>query len=373
MVNIEEIAAKVKVKMVGGASQRLIDKIIEPITDQIKKNLYQNVLANQSEVSILAAHNPTDLKDTRLYVMLAAKVLDRLQDLFKIIGVQSMSSEEMKLYTLQLSSKPLEETIPGLDVSLCLQLEVIALNIRAQSHPLQSCWTMELVQDLYTGLEMLHGVSFKEDIYEILAYEFAFGLINEIINDLCDLGKKHEHTEPITNIKQIAVLVAQQANDIAKNTQRGAGNKVVSDSIGADLFIKSMVGTAGVTFRKNDTSPTSAFSHVGDLLYAPDVNGELRVMYAVFSTTSPQLAPKDSTFRYLIGYQGTTNTDSGYFYAPHTIISPRGVFVDPKTFNVGMKFDTICGKATIDQSKHYYRTLEISPDIELLKEINEPV
>ena len=217
--------------------------------------------------------------------------------------------------------------------------------IEAKSRQLKAQYSIELAQDL----KAVHGISADTELSGILSTEIMLEMNREIllwVNATAQIGKKdwtnlHGGQPGVFNFrdpndvrgarwagesyKALIIQIDKEANEIARQTGRGAGNfviasrNVVSAMAHTDMFVGPAV--QGTTTGFNTDTNKSVFA------------GILAGKYKVYID---QYAKEDY---FTVGYKGTSALDAGIYYAPYVALTPlRGS--DPKNFQPVMGFKT---------------------------------
>jgi len=157
----------------------------------------------------------------------------------------------------------------------------------------------------------------------------------------------------------LGIHINLAANEIARNTRRGAGNWIVVSPTVLSLL---QVSNDKKSYEQNETEQFGLF---GELMEVGTLNKTMKVFSALH-------LPEDEV---IVGYKGGTGeTDSGYTYCPYIPVMTSGVVVDPKTFqpkiglmtragtslNGGFEYDKEGNKLdTPPMASNYYNLLKI--------------
>ncbi|MGL5581678.1 MAG: hypothetical protein ACRDCE_12080, partial [Cetobacterium sp.] len=217
--------------------------------------------------------------------------------------------------------------------------------VEAKSRQLKAQYSIELAQDL----KAVHGLDADSELSKVLATEIMLEINREIIlwiNATAQVGKTgwtnmHGGQAGVFNFadpndvrgarwagesyKSLIIQIDKEANEIARQTGRGAGNFIIASrnlvaALGhTDMFIGAAeMGT--ITGMNTDTTK-SVFA------------GVLCNKYRVYID---QYAREDY---FTVGYKGASQLDAGIYYSPYVALTPlRGA--DPKNFQPVMGFKT---------------------------------
>jgi hypothetical protein len=254
------------------------------------------------------------------------------------VGVQPMTGPTGLAYLLQYKFEndnsldeeqedrhPLEGK-PGRRMSL----EVISRALEAGARKLKFFLTIEAKQDM----EALNTL--PEDFNP--ARDIAKEIYEEIRNDISAIGRKEtldmdKVMGDATDIDQnmltmIACKINRCANEIARNTRRGAGNFIITSETVAEILKHS----------SNFVTTSETDKDYGYVKYLGTLNGTIKVY-------------SDESIEYnkaVIGYKGgNSEIDTGYIYAPYIMLMTNGVVVDPNTFQPLVTFMTRYGKLIV--------------------------
>jgi hypothetical protein len=246
-----------------------------------------------------------------------------------------------------------------------LQLTVASNAIEARTRKLQAGWTVEAQHDMKDQ----HGLDLEAELTGALASEITYEVYNEIINDLVALSQKTTFSFPLTEpyvgdrMCRLMLQINVEANAIARDTRRGAGNIIVTSPM-----VVSMLQTMrmpGLTFKPANSPSTNhgdGLTHFGDI--AGSVNGVEYVMYKVFVSLAPSLNETGKDKILILYKGGSGETDTGYIYGPYIPVMSSGITLNPITFEPVMHLLTRYGKHVnkeegLSNSHNYYRTIEI--------------
>jgi len=229
-----------------------------------------------------------------------------------------------------------------------LTLEVVSNIVEAGSRKLQAGWCIESMQDL----NAYHGLDIESEMIQALSAEITQEINNEIIADLKAIAGESTIVsltgDEDNQLMQLSIKINQLANDIARETRRGAGNYMVVSLELATTLSESK--SKKIVFAKAHHES----GYMADIMQVGTLNGCIKV-YTSFAMKTDEV---------LIGYKGGSGeTDAGYVYCPYVPLMSTGVVVDPKTFQPVVSFMTRYGKFTKNNVKGYYKTIKIESDI----------
>lgn len=305
--------------------KKLAELLVDVPEDKLK--IYEAVLNNQHAYNQQYLTERDGGPDTE---NIAKLVLDSLTTM-DLIGVQPMAGPAGLLF--QLKVKQPED---GGDTNIRrVSLEVTSQDIEARSYKLQAGYTIEAAQDLNN----MHGLDIKNELEHAIAREIASEIALEHIKDLVTLSEKQEII--VGSAGAIVHLIAK-GNDIARETRRGTGNRLVlSPALFARLDLKN-----NPEFVAEESKAEEMRGPVS-LLYV----GTLRQIIKVYVGGGID----DNTA--LIGYKGASEIDAGLFYAPHVMVLMGGPVIDPETFSPIMMFMTRYGKHRVENASAYYKSV----------------
>ncbi|MGL4523018.1 MAG: phage capsid protein [Bacilli bacterium] len=217
--------------------------------------------------------------------------------------------------------------------------------VEAKSRQLKAQYSIELAQDL----KAVHGINADSELSGILATEIMLEINREIllwINATAQVGKtgwtnNHGGQPGVFNFadpmdvrgarwagesyKALIIQIDKEANEIARQTGRGAGNFIVASrnlvaAFGhTDMFISAAAQGKSTGF-ETDTNRS---------VFAGVLAGKYRVYI-------DQYAKEDY---FTVGYKGASEMDAGIYYSPYVALTPlRGA--DPKNFQPVLGFKT---------------------------------
>lgn len=226
-----------------------------------------------------------------------------------------------------------------------MSLRIDKQTVEAKSRQLKAQYSIELAQDL----KAVHGLDADTELQNILAEEIMLEIDREVIqwiNATAQVGKtgftRTEGTDAgvfdFTNAKDVksarwagesfkALMfqIDKEANEIARQTGRGAGNiiiasrNVVQALASTDVFIGW--GVQGTQTGLNTDTNKSMFAGVLAGKYKVYIDHYARTDYVT------------------VGYKGSSAMDTGLVYCPYVPLTPLRA-TDPKNFQPVIGFKT---------------------------------
>jgi Major capsid protein Gp23 len=216
------------------------------------------------------------------------------------------------------------------------------VTVTAATRALKSEYSIEMAQDL----KAVHGLDAESELSNILSNEIMFEINREVMGNIYtvakagaqkgtttagtfDLDTDSDGRWSVERFKGLLFQADREANYIAKDTRRGAGNFLV---VSSDV--------------------ASALAMAGKLDYAPalktDLNvdeaqdtfcGTLNGKYKVYVDPYFYSATNDLM---VVGYKGKSPYDAGLFFCPYVPLQQVRA-VDPNTFQPKIGFKTRYG------------------------------
>ena len=220
--------------------------------------------------------------------------------------------------------------------------------IEARSRQLKAQYSVELAQDL----RAVHGMDADAELSAILATEIMLEINREIvdvINFTAQVGKTgftrttgskagaFDFQDPIDvrgarwvgeSYKALLIQIDKEANEIARQTGRGAGNFIIASRnvVSALARIDSGITPAAQGMQKALNVDTTKAVFAG-------------VLGGTYKVYIDQYARDDY---FTVGFKGDNEMDAGIYYAPYVALTPlRGS--DPHNFQPVMGFKTRYG------------------------------
>ena len=248
------------------------------------------------------------------------------------------------------------ESYPGRTMSLT----VLKQTITAGSRKLSARMTMEAQQDL----DKQWGIDLESELSGALSSEIISEIDNEILTDLTALAGTVDsydmNSGSFTGTPNyvgdrhavLGVIISRVANEIARKTRRGAGNFVVVSPVVATVLQSASRSVFAPAVQGSFESPTGT-RLIGTL------NGTIKVYSYLYHD--------QGTEAILVGYKGSSELDSGYFYCPYIPLASAGSVRDINTFDNATMMMTRYGKCTftstttsLGNSADYYGRVAVS-------------
>ena len=227
------------------------------------------------------------------------------------------------------------ESYPGRTMSL----RVLKQTITAGSRKLSARMTMEAQQDL----DKQWGIDLESELSGALSSEIISEIDNEILVDLTALAGTVDsydmNSSSFTGTPNyvgdrhavLGVIISRVANEIARKTRRGAGNFVVVSPVVATVLQSASRSVFAPAVQGSFESPTGT-RLIGTL------NGTIKVYSYLYHD--------QGTEAILVGYKGSSELDSGYFYCPYIPLTSAGSVRDINTYDSATMMMTRYGKCT---------------------------
>ena len=269
-----------------------------------------------------------------------------------LVSVQPLTELVGTVHSLEYRYVDVEpnETLLGSEGGKKMEINIVEHKAEAGSRKLDGSWTPTTKEDLTHG----RGIDIECEKIQALAQEIRADITNEVLQDLKKLGGEPEAVKlKGSEDEQLLTLgcrIRVNCSAIAMTTRRGHGNWIVVSKAMAKILSKEK--TTKIEFKDDYKSKNSEILEVGTL------TDTIRVFVAD--------VPDDEI---LIGYKGTTSeTDSGYFYCPHTALMTGGFVMHPTTYDPFLTFFTRYGKFTTENVEAYYRNIKVESDLLIKKE-----
>lgn len=354
--------------------EKLLDAILLdfPLDTHI---LVKSILQRQLEyIRTTTTPNISDSYNKLMLTGITPLIIKKLLVLRGIVGIQPMKGPVGLVYTLcyNYSSVPKEKSSQSEDVPfnkiIPTSLKVVSNTVEAYSRKLQVCWHLEAQQDF----KHYPGLNFETEMVSILSSEVISEIVSEILQDLVTIASQNEITIVNSNLELDSEIlytnINKQSVDIARHTKRGRGNFIVTSPEGLSLLLQH----PNICFRFNTIHDKSDFSflHVGDIITKSDNSAEeSKVLYRVYTSSTPPITQNSEVYRFLIGYKGgVSEIDTGYIHCPYVPIMTSPLYVDEYTFQprkhllarFGKWFrtETAPNNTTFLLSQNYYRIVD---------------
>lgn len=267
-------------------------------------------------------------------------ILESIYPLFGVVGIQPLTDKNKDVFILRYV-KDLIESIGS------IKLEIKRYPIQLDINSTVKC--------KYPKNPNIND----SDLKFVLSHEFCHQIITKVINDLWTLANKNDVVELDFNTMDITqypfiqdkiglvhVHINKLANEIARNTRRGAGNFVITSPVGVSLLQTSKFFTP---ITKTTSSSSPSFNTLTLMGYINKTIGVYCMMTELPTTKIP----------FIVGYKGKASQyDSGYTYAPNLLVYPTDETDEDITLSTIDACHTFESEETLLVGSHdYYRLL----------------
>ena len=333
------------------------EQLISVLSDNLKKQFQTDAAMGgenrEGTLESIVGKDPTDFVTTWVESL-------GMQD---IVGIQPMSAPINLVYSLQYKHEDCEN-LDGTSGKK-LNLEVVSSAVEAATSRAHCRWTIEPLQGLKT-----HGFDLEEEMRTAVALELAFEHTDEIIQDLTQLADEEDEYDfasdntVTTGDKAgemriehsdlaIGCTINKMASRIACKTRRGAGNwMIVHPEVAHYLSTIPRLNYK----RVNSTSE----SKYGPITLCGVLHDHIKV-YGYMNQPIDKI---------LMGYKGSSATDTGYIFSPYMIALSGGVVVDPDTFEPSVTMYTRYARMPLPNGKDYFGVINLK-NIPWLTEVPE--
>lgn len=215
-----------------------------------------------------------------------------------------------------------------------VNIQVVKETVEAKTRRMSATWTFEAAQDA----NAMHGVDLEAEIMAALAQEMTVEIDQEILTSLYNLAGSDASTYDQGAVSgtatfvgdehaALAVLINEQANNIAVRTGRGAANWAVVSPTALTVLQSATTSAFARTTEGTFEAPTN-------VKFAGTLNGTMKVYVNRYASSNTSV---------LIGYKGDTETDAAAFYCPYIPLMTMGTVLDPSTFQPIVAFMTRYG------------------------------
>jgi hypothetical protein len=214
--------------------------------------------------------------------------------------------------------------------------------VQAKTRALSSNYTIELAQDL----KAVHGLDAEAELANLLSTEILAEINREIVRSIYyvaragsqqkdlaspgfyDLDQDSDGRWSAERFRGLSFQIERECNAIAKETRRGRGNFIITDSDTAAALAMSgfMSLSPAISPQLNVDDTQSTFAGV--------LSGKIKVYIDPYS-------PAGVNF-FVCGYKGESPYDAGLFYCPYVPLQMVRA-VDPNTFQPRIAFKTRYG------------------------------
>jgi hypothetical protein len=216
------------------------------------------------------------------------------------------------------------------------------VSVSAKSRALKADYSMELAQDL----KAIHGLDAETELANILSAEILAEINREIVRSIYFVARGGSQQKDLANpgfydldqdsdgrwsaerFRGLSFQIERECNAIAKETRRGRGNFIITDSDTAAALamsgFMSLSPAIAPQLSVDDTQST----------FAGVLSGKIKVYIDPYS-------PAGVNF-FVCGYKGESPYDAGLFYCPYVPLQMVRA-VDPNTFQPRIAFKTRYG------------------------------
>lgn len=203
-----------------------------------------------------------------------------------------------------------------------VNVRILRETVEAKSRRLSARWTVEAAQDAQSQ----HGIDVEAENLAAIATEITTEIDQELLHRLRTIAGAPAVTydqSMVTGVATfvgdehaaLATLINRQANEIARRTKRGAANWAVVSPTALTILQSATTSSFARTTEGTFEAPTNV-KFVGVL------NSTMRVYVDTYAGDDTDI---------LIGYKGSRETDSGFFYCPYIPLMASGTVMDPNT------------------------------------------
>ena len=251
---------------------------------------------------------------------IAIEIINQLKPLRKFVGMQPMDRPVTYSHLLRMETHE-----PG-----HLTLSIVRETTEAKTRKLAA--RSQIIQTKMS--DKMLAVSIAQELTTHALDALADLATNEIIDVL---GTSEDVAQ------RIMLRFSQSANDIARDTRRGAGNAVVITPALHKKLSGFLFKYAGAAFEpaNPDLSSYTGLSHLGTM------NGTMELF------VDDHHDGDDATA--LIAYKGISDSDAGYLFNPYVLVMPSGEIAvgDKQMISTMTRF----GEVADDVAPTYYRKL----------------
>lgn len=250
-----------------------------------------------------------------------------------LIGVQPIDAPTGLIYQITVNDT---EDVESSDTEMKhITLEVITHAVEARTRKIHAQWPLEAQQDLKAH----HDIDIKQEIITAVNNEIASEIVSEHLQVIQQLAERNiTQTVDQSSVDKIDVEVTRQANLIAKDTRRGAGNWIVAPT--NSRYVQSYA-------IENET----------------EIDVDHPLIYIGVTRTGQDLYAAPTTIldphTILIGYKGPQEFDAGLIYSPFLLLMSGGVIADPETFQ---PHEVLLARYSLKEgnlAQNYYRAIKL--------------
>lgn len=223
-----------------------------------------------------------------------------------------------------------------------MSLSIDRIPVTAKTRALRAAYTHELMQDLMA----VHGLDAQKELAEIVATELLSEINREVIRTLYQIAVIGCQETGLANAGEfdlnedadgrfhaekyigLIIQIARESNAIARETRRGVGNIIITDSNTAAALSMAKLLDCNDALKVDIGIEESGRTYVGSLM------GRWKLYADPYIATNVNFA--------VVGYKGASQMDAGFFYTPY---QPLQMFqaTDPKSYQPSLAFKTRYG------------------------------
>lgn len=303
------------------ASMEIETPVAEPV-DKIKEALMENT---EHHLGVIEEHDAANSRSmtNNLIRGFTERMID-MQAAKHFVGIQPMTGPVGVVYALEYNV--VEENRMSLDIK--------SYAVEAGTRKLAMNLEFEAMEDIEAGHpnadKIDPGAEIAKEIYEEIRNDISHIARKDSLDMDKVIGDSLYFDQDIIIRMEMSINVC--ANEIARNTRRGAGNFIiVSETVGEIL-----------KHSKQFVSTSETDKDYGYVKYLGTLNGTIKI-YCDFGLEYNKT---------IVGYKGGNGeTDTGYIYAPYIPLMSSGVVINPTTFQPYIRFMTRYGKIVIQKTE----------------------
>lgn len=223
-----------------------------------------------------------------------------------------------------------------------MALSIDRIPVEAKTRALRAAYTHELMQDLMA----VHGLDAQRELAEIVSTELLSEINREVIRTIYYIAKIGCQDPGLTTPgefdlnedadgrfhaeKYIGLIIqlARESNAIARETRRGIGNIIITDSNTAAALSMAKLLDCTDALKVEIGVEESGRTYVGSLM------GRWKVYADPYIPTNVNFA--------VVGYRGASAMDAGFYYCPYVPLQMYQA-TDPKSYQPSLAFKTRYG------------------------------
>jgi len=220
--------------------------------------------------------------------------------------------------------------------------------VTAQTRKLRSRWSLEVAQDI----KAMHGLDLEEEMMDILSYEITAEIDRELVNSIRTVANSAgwDYTSSTDadgrweseKLRNLYNRLIRDANQIAINTRRGAGNFVIC-SPGVCASFESIANFSVHPLPNDVNTAVTGVAKIGSL------DGRMTVYRDTFASGDD----------FLVGYKGVSEYDTGVIYLPYIqLMASKATFEDSFQPAIGL-MSRYAVHNHIFGASNYYRLVRV--------------